>query len=153
MRFENQSSLFSLIFCPSSLISSPVFPIWSSLLSLLYSFKTFSRNIQCWRPVLVLEVSPAEPSAVEIDITVGLGVFQMNVRLSRRRPSLSGSTPICPECPAGSQTSTWTWGMVECSSNCWRFCQERNWWVPTITAERLLLWKWLFVTEMGPMAL
>ena len=52
---------------------------------------------------------------------------QMSVRRCRRRRSLSGWTLTCPECPAGSQTCTWTWGTDACSSNCWRFCQERDW--------------------------
>lgn len=56
-------------------------------------------------------------------------VLQTSERPCRRRPSPNGWTHTCLACPVGSRTSTWTWGTDGCSSSCWRFCPERDWWV------------------------
>lgn len=73
------------------------------------------------------------------DLSLSVSLIQMSARRCRRRPSPSGWTRTCPECPAGSPTSTWTWGTDACSSSCWRSCRGRGWWVPSLSV--LLFWK------------
>jgi len=53
----------------------------------------------------------------------------MNVKRCKRRHFANGWIHICPELGVVHKICTWICEMANYSSNCWKCCLARDWWV------------------------